>query len=237
VHRTIWDALLSPQAPDEKWNGETWKNVGRSQAALEREIPVGKGIGHDAFWYLSQRYVPRRMFYSMLGSHSNAGWLKAKITKQFRGFLVPRNGALLPHAEDALSKVCNSMILLDFFKHFSPRPILLQWGDPSTGKLHVFPAKLRGNDDSEMEGDFFHWEHRHETIEGFKVGMITKPALRICDDLQPGTRFTSLYLTHANTLTILKPLGVLVDCDREMLDENETCSSDDVLIKLFGDSR
>lgn len=113
----------------------------------------------------------------------------------------------------------------------------MEWEDPSTGKLHGFPAKLRFNDRDAMEGIWFHWEHGHETIEGLQVDMITRPSLRIYGVYQFVDNFTPPYTVHAHEMTILRPIHVLVDCDREIFDENETYSSGDDQTKSLRDHR
>lgn len=109
----------------------------------------------------------------------------------------------------------------------------MEWAaDPSTDKLHVFPAKLGLNDRDAIEGIWFHWEHGHETIERLQVDMITRSSLRIYGSYQFVDNFTPPYAVHAHEMTISRPMYVLVDCDREILDEDRTYSSDDGLSKL-----
>lgn len=215
VWRIIWEEMLSPGAPDDKWRGRAWKAIGKVERDLSQSIPLNEPYDSDlSLHYRCTRFGLGRHAYRQHGDHSDPERLKRKIRAPFKHLLKPPATARLRTAEEELSDLVDFAITLDFWKHFSAHPVVLEWSDPFTGMERGFPARERyDNGDFAMKGQFLHYEHNHTTVWGHEVELIRQPFIRVFGDPDKAPNFP-LYSTQNLGYYQAQPAHVFVNCER-----------------------
>lgn len=215
VWRIVWEELLSPGAPDGKWRGRPWKAIGKVERDLSQSIPANEPFDSDlALHYRCTRSGLGRHAYRQHGDHSDPERLKRKIRAPFKHVLKQPVANGFRTAEKELSDLVDSAISLDFWKHFSAHPVVIEWTDPFTGKERGFPARQHyDNGAVAMKGQFLHYEHDHTTVWGHEVELIRQPFLRVFGDADKPHR-CPLYSTRNLDCYLVEPAHVFVNYAR-----------------------
>lgn len=207
--------MLSPKASVDKWRGKAWKAIGQVQSDLGQSISAGEPYDSDlALHYRCTRFGLGRHAYRQHGTHSDPERLKRKIKAPFKHVLRDPVLTSFRTAEQELSILVGSAIRLDFWKHFSAHPVVIEWSDPFTGMERGFPARERyDNGAVAMKGQFLHYEHDHTTVWGHEVELIRQPFLRVFGHADKPHGFP-LYSTRNADFCLVAPAHVFVNCAR-----------------------